>query len=444
MLVADHLTASSVLPHTASIFDSDGPQAWSAQPTASELPPDTVLTDVEMSSLTPPSHKMTNLRSHVADPSEELADDSMSNADALAQSGSSSRPGRSEAAAAPSQHARRKRSVLSRKGKRLAHLQSRDLVPASKSLYSTFGDNGDDDDDDDGASYGTDDDNDEDDGDDDNASSRRKGTPSRIRSITKYAVNYILPNAVSPLPHQPVASSASSAIHHMDKPELLLGYAQLIFNASILSTFLYLLYHVVRTVQKDVAEKVRAYEMDTLSEITACASAYTANRCGTDLQAPALASACKNWERCSARDPAVVGTARVTAETFAEILNGFVDSVSWKTMFFTLICFSIVVGATNSFLSFFRIKSRSRTHDSDRTSQRPQHASGVHIPANPPTHAIAGRPSQDGTHASGIAPYYHPHQHHPDYAPAHHYAYPTWQHQLPPSTPSRRRTRPAA
>ncbi|CDW98893.1 hypothetical protein [Sporisorium scitamineum] len=229
----------------------------------------------------------------------------------------------------------------------------------------------------------------------------------------------------------------------MDKPELLLGYAQLIFNASILSTFLYLLYHVVRTVQKDVAEKVRAYEMDTLSEITACASAYTANRCGTDLQAPALASACKNWERCSTRDPAVVGTARVTAETFADILNGFVDSVSWKTMFFTLICFSIVVGATNSFLSFFRIKSRSRTQDSDRTSQRPQHSSGGHISANPPTHTIAGVPSQDEAHASGVAAYYHPHQHHPDYAPAPHYAYPTWQ-QLPPSTPSRRRTRQAA
>lgn len=246
-------------------------------------------------------------------------------------------------------------------------------------------------------------------------------------------------NAVSPLPHQPMASAAT-AVHHMDKPELLLGYAQLIFNASILSTFLYLLYHVVRTVQRDVAEKVRAYEMDTLSEITACASAYTANRCGTDLQAPALASACKNWERCSARDPAVVGTARVTAETFAEILNGFVDSVSWKTMLFTLICFSIVVGATNSFLSFFRIKSRSRRQDSDRSSHQPQHVSGGHIAANSATHAIAGGPSQEGTHASGIAAYYHPHQHHLDYAPAPHYAYPAWQ-QLPPSTPSRKRNR---
>ena len=74
------------------------------------------------------------------------------------------------------------------------------------------------------------------------------------------------------------------------------------------------------------------------------------------------------WERCAARDPTVVGRARVTAETFAEILNGFVDVVSWKTMvgndvliqLFSLLTLSIVIGATNSTLSFFRNTADSR------------------------------------------------------------------------------------
>lgn len=212
------------------------------------------MTDVEMSSLTPPSHRISNLRPHVTDPNEELADDSMSNADSLARN---AKAVRSDPAAVPSQHIRRKRSVLSRKGKRLAHLQSRELVPVSRGAHSH------EDADDDEETDGTDgvEDAEDDDGDEtQDGPSRRRGTPSRIRSITKYAVNYIMPNSVQPLPHHPMAS-ASSTRHHMDKPELLLGYAQLIFNASILSTFLYLLYHVVRTVQKDVAEKVRAYEM---------------------------------------------------------------------------------------------------------------------------------------------------------------------------------------
>lgn len=47
---------------------------------------------------------------------------------------------------------------------------------------------------------------------------------------------------------------------------------------------------------------------------------------------PALAAACSSWQKCAAKDPAIVGRARVAAETVAEIVNGFVDVVSWKSM----------------------------------------------------------------------------------------------------------------
>ena len=32
------------------------------------------------------------------------------------------------------------------------------------------------------------------------------------------------------------------------------------------------------------------------------------------------------------RDPKVIGRARVYAETMAEVVNGFVDPISWKTL----------------------------------------------------------------------------------------------------------------
>lgn len=106
------------------------------------------------------------------------------------------------------------------------------------------------------------------------------------------------------------------------------------------------------------ARYVDGTDADYLGEIASCSSAYAQNRCGTEAQAPALSELCESWKRCSARDPTVVGRARVTAETFAEILNGFVDAVSWKTMLFSLLTLSIVVGATNSTLSFFRVNAR--------------------------------------------------------------------------------------
>ncbi|PWN36277.1 uncharacterized protein FA14DRAFT_161061 [Meira miltonrushii] len=169
-------------------------------------------------------------------------------------------------------------------------------------------------------------------------------------------------------------------------PEWCLGMAQFGFNATLLIGVVWVLFNVVRTLQRDVSSKVREYEMEYLAEIEACSQSYHLNRCGTDGAVPALANACANWQRCSARDPANVGRARVAAETVAEIVNGFVDVVSWKSMLFTLLSLIIIVGATNSFLSFFRIRSRANKGNKNSNIQHqddPRHAI-------PPPHEYGG------------------------------------------------------
>lgn len=179
-----------------------------------------------------------------------------------------------------------------------------------------------------------------------------------------------------PAPRDPVNRSEAPrpalSLGSLPRPETLLTYAQVVFNLSILVVFLYLLLNIVLTIQHDVSQKVREYELDYLGEISSCEARYTSNRCGSDMQAPALSEACEAWRRCASRDPTVVGRARVTAETFAEILNGFVDVVSWKTMLFSLLTLSIVVGATNSTLSFFRVQTAAR-HDTMPPPPPPPH-----------------------------------------------------------------------
>lgn len=179
-----------------------------------------------------------------------------------------------------------------------------------------------------------------------------------------------------PAPRDPVTRSEAPrpalSLGSLPRPETLLTYAQVVFNLSILVVFLYLLLNIVLTIQHDVSQKVREYELDYLGEISSCEARYTSNRCGSDMQAPALSEACEAWRRCASRDPTVVGRARVTAETFAEILNGFVDVVSWKTMLFSLLTLSIVVGATNSTLSFFRVQTAAR-HDTMPPPPPPPH-----------------------------------------------------------------------
>ncbi|KAN0061632.1 hypothetical protein ACQY0O_006480 [Thecaphora frezii] len=421
-------------PRKRSIFDaqSDAPAAFApssilASPAPTPPPPpfhsgapflfhckpglqvhDT-LADVEMASVTPPSNRTVDR----TDPNAAWVDDHQdytTAGDAAAHDASPSKRSERPISSAAVHRVRRKRSVHARSSSRRRNGQ---MVLAHRSARGL-----DDDEDDQDR-----DDEDEDDDDDD----EEGRTPNRMRSITKYAVNYFMPSGFDG--GVPMAGRAKdggvvvSGVDHRDWPELLLGYAQFVFNASILAAFLYLLFCVVRTVQQDVAEKVRGYEMDTLSEVTSCAASYTANRCGTDLQAPALAAACLNWERCSARDPAVVGRARVTAETFAEILNGFVDVVSWKSMVFSLVSLSIVVGATNSTLSFFRF--RSRRH----------HLEQVQGAVPPPSSsASVGHPQHQQQQQHHMAYMGHPAMYHPGAgltAP--------WSIASPPATPARKR-----
>ncbi|WFD35864.1 hypothetical protein MCUN1_002732 [Malassezia cuniculi] len=155
-------------------------------------------------------------------------------------------------------------------------------------------------------------------------------------------------------PHDSARLRRSPSKGILRRPDVLLGYAQVIFNVSVLLVALYVIFSVLWTVRKDVAEKVRDYELDYLSDIARCEQAYQSNNCGTQHQAPALAEACEAWLRCSKRSHTTVGHARIFAETMAEILNGFVDAVSWKTMLFFVLMVSMFVGAANSTFSFFR------------------------------------------------------------------------------------------
>jgi hypothetical protein len=41
---------------------------------------------------------------------------------------------------------------------------------------------------------------------------------------------------------------------------------------------------------------------------------------------------CASWQTCMNRDPTIVGRAKVGAEMIAEVINGFVEPISWKTL----------------------------------------------------------------------------------------------------------------
>ncbi|KAL7425157.1 hypothetical protein Q5752_000845 [Cryptotrichosporon argae] len=146
------------------------------------------------------------------------------------------------------------------------------------------------------------------------------------------------------------------AVRHNEIPAILLGYVQLLFNASLVVGFLYVALQFVLAVRRDVHDRIEEYSVEILQEIAGCTNAYLTNRCDPTLRVPAMEAACSAWEICMNRDPTVVGRARVGAETFAGVINSFVEPISWKTMGFTLVTLTFLVVLTNSALFNLRAK----------------------------------------------------------------------------------------
>ncbi|WWC65791.1 uncharacterized protein I303_108413 [Kwoniella dejecticola CBS 10117] len=146
------------------------------------------------------------------------------------------------------------------------------------------------------------------------------------------------------------------ALRHSEVPALLLGYLQFGVNASIVLFCLYLGIQFVLTVRRDVKDKMQEHSVEILQEIAECTNLYLTNRCDPTLRVPAMEAPCKAWDACMNRDPTMVGRINIIAETFAGVINSFVDPISWKTMSFTLVTLSFLIILTNSALFNLRAK----------------------------------------------------------------------------------------
>ena len=128
------------------------------------------------------------------------------------------------------------------------------------------------------------------------------------------------------------------------------------FNTSLCMVFLWLLLQFILTVQRDVQQKILEHSMgtavrsdvhalvvltcapDVVQEIKACSVMYKNNFCEGNI-VPHMFQPCGEWETCMNRDPSKIGRARIGAQLLAEIVNAFVENISWKTFVSILVIF---------------------------------------------------------------------------------------------------------
>ncbi|KAH8148187.1 uncharacterized protein LAJ45_07639 [Morchella importuna] len=152
------------------------------------------------------------------------------------------------------------------------------------------------------------------------------------------------------------SAAASFVSTHRDLPLIVSHYLQLFFNLSLLLLVLYAVFCFYLTIRADVDVKVEEYSSEILMEISQCSRDYIENRCAPGMRVPAMEKVCSAWERCMNRDPTMVGRARVSAETFAGIVDGFVEGISYKTMLFCLLVIFGGLFISNTAFGFYRAK----------------------------------------------------------------------------------------
>ncbi|KAI0668678.1 Di-sulfide bridge nucleocytoplasmic transport domain-containing protein [Trametes maxima] len=216
-------------------------------------------------------------------------------------------------------------------------------------------------------------------------------------AVTRKTTNHYTLNLPGPAPPQ------------SDLPYRLLGYVQVFFNGSLGFICVYLALQFILTVQHDVEHRVAEYSMDIVQEIAQCALMYKTNLCAQGA-VPAMAHQCASWETCMNRDPSKVGRARVSFEVLGEVINSFVEPISWKTFAFTVLSLAFFTAFVNSMLMLFR----SRTNPA-------AHYVPAHVPPYPLPPAI---------------PYPAPHGYLP---PAHEWGTKGWKHEESEEVATRRR-----
>ena len=119
---------------------------------------------------------------------------------------------------------------------------------------------------------------------------------------------------------------------HPDLPDVLSRYAQFALNLFFVALLMFVVYCFLATIRSDVDEASREVAAETMAEMVACTREFKSNKCDSTERVPAMESMCNSWQKCMDRDPAMVGRARVSAQTFAEIITSFAEGISYKTM----------------------------------------------------------------------------------------------------------------
>ncbi|TAQ84576.1 hypothetical protein B7494_g7105 [Chlorociboria aeruginascens] len=144
-------------------------------------------------------------------------------------------------------------------------------------------------------------------------------------------------------------------------PHILSYYAQLMLNFFFAFIIMFGIWTFWLTIRADVDKASEDSIQDVVAEMSKCKKEFLENNCA-NLKSPALQVLCDNWEKCMNRDPMAVARAKISAHTFAEIFNSFIEPISYKAMIFIVLIITVVILINNLTFNLIRSKASHLPH----------------------------------------------------------------------------------
>ncbi|KAI5861013.1 Di-sulfide bridge nucleocytoplasmic transport domain-containing protein [Durotheca rogersii] len=149
---------------------------------------------------------------------------------------------------------------------------------------------------------------------------------------------------------------------HPYAPSILGYWLTLGFNLFCVLASCWIGWAVIAGLRQDFATARAALRADILSEIDKCASDYRENKCfPVEQRLPAMYELCDRWYACMQQNPDHLKQMSIGAKEIMEIVNGIVDTMSYKTIALFVLLFTIFIfsgrslyKSTNAFAEFPR------------------------------------------------------------------------------------------
>lgn len=119
---------------------------------------------------------------------------------------------------------------------------------------------------------------------------------------------------------------------HPNVPAILSWWAQLVVNLSLFSLAVWMVFSFVSEIRNEF-DAVASKEMDSiLHNIAECMQRYEDNKCAAGNLVPGLVPICAADRKCMDTDPTHVRRAMLSARTMAQIIDSFIEPISWKAI----------------------------------------------------------------------------------------------------------------